>query len=606
MPNWKYPCIKCCKPVKSNQKGFKCNICDKWIHFKCTNLTLTQYDFLEVNEDTPFFCLICKPRPSYADLIFENINASNNNDVSNSSTLPDNNNDNDTPNSSLYFSSAHSSDFEYIDDSDTDDRGLNFESLSICTNNHNQTKTKKRNVNLGQLPIQTRNYKYPCVICLGACRDKCQDSICCTLCDEWTHQKCSDLTINQFNKYCLPENVNTPFYCDNCLYGSRRNIENQNCLRASEISSLDTNDIYNLCPNSIFRDKDDIPTTEYLTTEELNIEIQKTPNNIRIIHINAVSLCKHIGSITDMIAGLVKLPSILFISETRVQNEKEELQINQIQIEGYKFVLDNSPTNAGGTAIYISDDLKYNERPDIKFEYANCEACFIEIICDTPGQNPIFGALYRHPGHNARLFCSYLGEFLELFAERGTKLTIMGDINIDLNKTNVATTEYMNTLSSLGFSLLINQPTRIFHNEGANTVSCSTIDHLITNSSSDFTKAGILIADVSDHLPIFGIMSLSKHCKNTYKNTYRRRFHESKKEKYLEHLKENLQNYDLNKLDPNSLMDRILLCIKDAINKTFPLRKISRKEAKKLLNPWMTKEILDEIKKRDKLKKKVD
>ena len=50
-------------------------------------------------------------------------------------------------------------------------------------------------------------------------------------------------------------------------------------------------------------------------------------------------------------------------------------------------------------------------------------------------------------------------------------------------------------------------------------------------------------------------------------------------------------------------MDRILLCIKDAINKTFPLRKVSRKEAKKLLNPWMTKEILVEIKKRDKLKK---
>ena len=49
--------------------------------------------------------------------------------------------------------------------------------------------------------------------------------------------------------------------------------------------------IYNLCSNSIFNDKEDIPTTEYFTTEELNIEIQKTPDNIRLIHINAVSLC---------------------------------------------------------------------------------------------------------------------------------------------------------------------------------------------------------------------------------------------------------------------------------------------------------------------------
>ena len=53
-----------------------------------------------------------------------------------------------------------------------------------------------------------------------------------------------------------------------------------------------------------------------------------------------------------------------------------------------------------------------------------------------------------------------------------------------------------------------------------------------------------------------------KNCKNTYKNTYRRFFHESRKDKYLKHLKENLQNYDLNSLDPNSLMDIILLCIK--------------------------------------------
>ena len=207
-----------------------------------------------------------------------------------------------------------------------------------------------------------------------------------------------------------------------------------------------------------------------------------------------------------MIAGLEKHPSIIFISETKVQDKKEDFQKDSIQIEGYQLILENSPTNAGGTAIYASSDLKSNERPDIKFDFPNCEACFIDIECDIPGPNPVFGALYRHPGHNARPFCSHLRKCLEIFAERGVKLTILGDINIDLNKTNVVTTDYINTLSSLGFSLLINQPTRIFHNEGSNSVSCSTIDHLITNSSLDFTKTGILVADVSDHLPIFGLM----------------------------------------------------------------------------------------------------
>ena len=60
-----------------------------------------------------------------------------------------------------------------------------------------------------------------------------------------------------------------------------------------------------LCPNSIFNDKDDILTTEYFTTEELNVEFQKSPDDIRLIHINAVSLCKNVDRITAMIAKLV-------------------------------------------------------------------------------------------------------------------------------------------------------------------------------------------------------------------------------------------------------------------------------------------------------------
>ena len=151
------------------------------------------------------------------------------------------------------------------------------------------------------------------------------------------------------------------------------------------LSSLDACDNANLCPNSIFNDKDDILTTEYYTTEELNIEIEKTSDNIRLIHINAVSLPKHIDNITAMIAELSKLPSIIFISETRVADEKEELQKSQIKIPGYTFVLDNSSTSAGGTAIYVSDCLKYKERDDIIFNYPNVEACFDQYF-----QRPTF------------------------------------------------------------------------------------------------------------------------------------------------------------------------------------------------------------------------
>ena len=191
----------------------------------------------------------------------------------------------------------------YADESDSDleSRGLNFESLPT----HQTNTLKKTKLTPKFASFRTITYKYPCLVCFSPCKDKVQDSICCTLCDEWVHRKCTDLTQEQFLAYCSPDNIENPYYCTNCLYGNcRQNLDNQICLNASEIESFDINEIYNLCPNSVFRDKEDVQLSDYYTTEELNVEIKKTPENILLVHINAVSLCKHIESITDRLAEL--------------------------------------------------------------------------------------------------------------------------------------------------------------------------------------------------------------------------------------------------------------------------------------------------------------
>ena len=158
MPNWKYPCLECDKPVKKNQIGIECNICSKWVHLKCTNLNEIQYKYLETNINAPFYCLICKPRLLYTDIInettFPNTTASPPTsiltDIENSlNYLSDHSssliNLNDST-SSLGCCSANSSDFVYVDesDSDSDSRGLNFKSLPTLGSN---ALTKKRKTN---------------------------------------------------------------------------------------------------------------------------------------------------------------------------------------------------------------------------------------------------------------------------------------------------------------------------------------------------------------------------------------------------------------------------------------------------------------------------
>ena len=60
-----------------------------------------------------------------------------------------------------------------------------------------------------------------------------------------------------------------------------------------------------------------------------------------------------------------------------------------------------------------------------------------------------------YPRQDTQAFNHYLGKFLENVTANKTKLTILGDINIDLNKSNPVSHEYLNTLSSVGFNALI-------------------------------------------------------------------------------------------------------------------------------------------------------
>ena len=43
---WKYPCTICSAPVKSNQRGIQCDMCDLWTHASCGGVSLEEYEGL--------------------------------------------------------------------------------------------------------------------------------------------------------------------------------------------------------------------------------------------------------------------------------------------------------------------------------------------------------------------------------------------------------------------------------------------------------------------------------------------------------------------------------------------------------------------------------
>ena len=59
MKNLKFPCKVCNKSCKSNQNSICCNICNFWLHLKCTSLTFSQFQYYIYNVNIPFFCEHC-------------------------------------------------------------------------------------------------------------------------------------------------------------------------------------------------------------------------------------------------------------------------------------------------------------------------------------------------------------------------------------------------------------------------------------------------------------------------------------------------------------------------------------------------------------------
>ena len=110
-------------------------------------------------------------------------------------------------------------------------------------------------------------------------------------------------------------------------------------------------------------------------------------------------------------------------------------------------------------------------------------------------------------------------------------LIILRDINIDVSVKNACTQSktYLDILMGIGLKNLISKPTRI-----TNT-SATILDHILTNLPYESVTSGIMISDITDHLPVFGMFNLSLKTRY-YRPVYYRSLFSSKKMILLMHL----------------------------------------------------------------------
>ena len=249
-----------------------------------------------------------------------------------------------------------------------------------------------------------------------------------------------------------------------------------NGLRSVQFNQLIDTDLFNLISNPDKSDETDpdlmltIPMSNYYSISQINNAIAKAgPKVILMFHSNMRSLQKNLALLEDFLYSLDKRPEILAITETRL-NANSVCNVDLLNCELY---YTDSPTLAGGSAIYIIKTLKSIPRLDIKFNLQLVKLCLVEINpCN--GKAPILiGSIYRHPGANIEEFIKHLDDLIIKLQNR-YQLYILGDMNIDFLKYNhhTQTEEYLDMLNSNNISPIITKPTRITN------YTATFIDHI--------------------------------------------------------------------------------------------------------------------------------
>ena len=115
--------------------------------------------------------------------------------------------------------------------------------------------------------------------------------------------------------------------------------------------------------------------------------------------------------------------------------------------------------------------------------------------------------IYRPPSANLHEFLESFQQLLHRVTRDNKMCYIMGDFNLDLLNTDLhsATNEFINALFSHFLYPLISRPTRL------TSYSATLIDNIFTNNISASHDNGLIINDLSDHLPIFTLCYTDAH-----------------------------------------------------------------------------------------------
>ena len=139
----------------------------------------------------------------------------------------------------------------------------------------------------------------------------------------------------------------------------------------------------------------------YKTLQKFRSETLGNSKNasILVVHINIASLHKNFDSFKLFLNLFPKTVDVICLNETRLTDRN----VSFCDIADYHLLYCNSKTRAGGSAIYVTDNIKCQQLSPIKIKTNGCEDLWVEINLENK-ESLALVSVYRHPHNDNKSF----------------------------------------------------------------------------------------------------------------------------------------------------------------------------------------------------------
>ena len=373
------------------------------------------------------------------------------------------------------------------------------------------------------------------------------------------------------------------------------------------------NDLNEILQN--FNDADDeiqtFDKSPYYCVENLPTLLCSVKNNFTILSINIQSIRAKFDVFQAFLSWLQDNNftfSAICVQETWLHKNDD---VSMFNIPGYQTIHEGkSCSEHGGLMIFLKDQYSYTKR-DLYTTSDIWEGLFVDVILDDMNTKLTLGNIYRPPrgNNNNGAIESFLKEFRPVtntLSKGKTNTVISGDFNINLLEINdrLKYQEFFDLMITQGFFPKIVFPTRFSKTRG------TLIDQLFCklSNATQKCKSGIIHSCMSDHLPYFTCIDINKSVNEVPRYVKITPNDETSINNFRDHIANSLLSDPIPNdvsLNPNDSYTLLEQKIKEGQDLYIKPKLIKFKRYKHKMSPWITPGILNSIKFRDRLYKKL-